>query len=86
MLPRDPTRADLLAFLAPLAFSYEADDFDTECAAYWYAADFHGGLFSNLYSALSVSPFRPGMLDSAPWPDSPAELLYLALVNATPET
>jgi hypothetical protein len=34
--------------------------FDIEEAAYWIAADYHGGQWSSLYSALSTSPYSPG--------------------------
>jgi hypothetical protein len=34
--------------------------FDIEDAAYWLAAHHHGGQASNLYAALSASPYRPG--------------------------
>lgn len=49
----------------------EADDhdgcgcrFEIECAAYWLATHYHGGQWSNLYSALSVSEYRPGAAES----------------------
>jgi hypothetical protein len=60
--------------------------FDVEEAAYYLAAHWHGGQSSNLYSALSTSPFRPGPCD-AELPDDPEDedceryastLLYLA--------
>ena len=34
--------------------------FDVEEAAYYIAAHWHVGQWSNLYSALSLSPFKPG--------------------------
>ncbi len=50
---RDPTRAEMLAFLAPL-YAGETDDCDRECAIYWFANEWHGGQSSNLYSAIPL--------------------------------
>lgn len=58
----DPTREEMRAFLDGVASHYEADDFDIEEAMYAFAASHHGGQGSNLYAALSLSPFRPGPL------------------------
>ena len=33
---------------------------DAEIAIYWFAGDYHGGQWSELYSILSTSPYRPG--------------------------
>jgi len=52
----DPTRDEMLTALAQSS----ADEFDIEAAIYWFASDWHGGQSSNLYSALSTSPYRPG--------------------------
>lgn len=38
--------------------------FDIEEAAYYLASHYHGGQWSNLYSALSTSPFKPGRLST----------------------
>jgi hypothetical protein len=88
---KDPTREDMLAFLQTekliLTGSYIAseDDFDIEEAIYWFSADYHGGQWSNLYSALSTSEFRPGM--NARRPYAFAKDLYNMLVDeyANPE-
>jgi hypothetical protein len=55
---KDPTREEMLAYLSDYAPS-EEDDFFCEEAMYWFACDHHNGQWSNLYSALSTSPFRP---------------------------
>lgn len=54
----DPTYAEMLDHLKPLFI--DADDGDLAEAIYWFASDYHGGQWSNLYSALCTSPFRPG--------------------------
>jgi hypothetical protein len=54
----DPTRDETLTALQG------ADEFDIEAAIYWFANDWHGGQWSNLYSALSTSPYRPGLSES----------------------
>ncbi len=63
---RDPTRQEMLDHLATLPFAAETDEFDREEAIYWFAADYHGGQWSNLYSALSTSPYSPGPLTNGP--------------------
>ena len=59
--PADPTREEMLATLATQC-PY-ADEFTTEAAVYWFANDWHGGQWSDLYAALSASPYRPGVLE-----------------------
>ena len=66
--PSDPTRAQMLRALVR-AFSWLRDDqgdtgwkFDVEAAIYWFAYNWHSGQWSNLYSALSVSKYKPGAL------------------------
>ena len=54
----DPTRDEMLTALKG------ADEFDAEAAIYWFANDWHGGQWSNLYSALSTSPYRPALSES----------------------
>ena len=74
---QDPTREEMLEFLAPIAKQYEAEEFDIEEAIYWFAGDYHGGQWSNLYSALSTSPYKPGICTRAP--GETAQELYDAL-------
>lgn len=73
----DPTFQEMREYLAALPFDDERDAFDIECAIYWYSADYHGGQWTNLYSALSMSEYRPGAMESGP--DSVAAILYAAL-------
>ena len=75
----DPTKAEMLVFLAPMAAG-EATAFDEESAIYWFAADYHGGQWSNLYSALSTSEYRPGPCENGP-EGGIAQMLYDALVS-----
>ena len=53
---KDPTREEMLATIDNLSL----DVIDRESAIYWFASDYHGGQWSNLYSVLSTSPFKPG--------------------------
>ena len=55
----DPTREEMLEFLDKSPFRQEFDEVDVEEAIYWFASDYHSGQWSNLYSALSTSPFEP---------------------------
>ena len=60
----DPTIEAMRAFLTD-QFG-EADEFDREQAIYWFASDYHGGQWSNLYAALCASPFKPGPIAKGP--------------------
>lgn len=74
----DPTRNEMLTFLAGF-YPYEAEQFDREEALYWFANDWHGGQWSNLYSVLSTSPYKPGPCCNGCEPESMAEMLYQEL-------
>ena len=67
----DPTRDEMLTALAQSG----ADEFDIEAAIYWFASDWHGGQWSNLYSVLSTSPYKPG-LSEASCPDEAMDCYY----------
>ena len=56
----DPTRDEMLSLLR--AQCPYADEFSTEAAVYWFANDWHGGQWSDLYAALCASPYCPGAL------------------------
>ncbi len=75
MTHQDPTREEILSYLA----NYEGDEFDKEEAIYWFANDWHGGQWSNLYSVLSTSEYRPGPMTNGPESGSMSELLKLEL-------
>lgn len=81
MATNDPTREQMLEALAPMlaVLGTEADPSDVECALYWYANDWHGGIHSNLYSVLSMSDYRPGAIECGPEDDSIAAMLYVEL-------
>lgn len=49
-----------------LAAALTADEFSREEALYWWCADHHEGQWSESYSVLSTSPFRPGPLSNGP--------------------
>lgn len=81
----DPTRAEMLktlvrAFRAP---RWDRADwkFDIEAAIYWFSDNWHGGQWSNLYSALSMSPYRPGPLCRGPERYSAQIDMYAHLVE-----
>lgn len=71
---RDPTRDEMLAFLRSQGCE---DDGDAIEAIWWFGCFYHGGMWSNLYSALSTSPYRPSPI--AEGPDDP--YWYDALVH-----
>jgi hypothetical protein len=73
----------MLAYLADAL--PESDDFDREEAIYWYACSWHGGQWSNLYSALSTSESSPGIISSAPEPGSMGEMCLEELETHWPE-
>lgn len=78
MTARDPTADEMRVFLRG-QFGDEPDAFDIEGAIYWFANDWHGGQASNLYSALSMSEFRPGPCCKGPERDSFEEICYQEL-------
>lgn len=57
---QDPTRDEMIAFLLSRPCRSDEDRDSAEVAAYWFASEWHGGQFTNLYSALSTSPYSPG--------------------------
>lgn len=69
MVNADPTRDEMLDFLRS-EWGADADEFDLEAAIYWFAYEAHGGQWSNLYSALSTSPYRPSPIASGPEEES----------------
>ena len=83
----DPTRRELMRVLQPYraCITREADrdgwDMARETAIYWFAYTYHGGQWSNLYSVLSTSPYRPGRLESGVDQDSWEGYLFEVLVN-----
>jgi hypothetical protein len=79
MTMQDPTRNEMLTFLCGLSPG-ETDSFDWEEAIYWFAANYHGGQSTNLYEALSASPYSPGPLRNEPSEGMPTEL-YQELVS-----
>lgn len=76
---KDPTKQEMMSFLAKQFGKEEGFRDDAEAAIYWFANFNHGGQWSNLYSALSTSPFRPGRIARGPQPDSAEEMMYQAL-------
>ncbi len=75
---QDPTKDEMTAFLQS-QFGPDLEPFDLEGAIYWFANDYHGGQWSNLYSALSTSPFNPGPICRGPEKDTMEEMCYDAL-------
>lgn len=57
--------------------------FSVECAIWWFANDYHEGQWSELYSILSTSQYRPSPLSrSIEDEDDPdARMVYQALVE-----
>lgn len=83
----DPTRRQLMRVLQPYRahLTREAGrggwDMARETVIYWFAHTYHGGQWSNLYSVLSTSPYRPGRLENGVDPDSWEGDMFKALVN-----
>lgn len=59
---QDPTHDEMMSYLRAAWPEMELEILETdgEVAIYQFAADYHGGQSSNLYSALSTSVFDPG--------------------------
>jgi hypothetical protein len=67
----DPTIEEMRSFLC------DAEEFDREQAIYWFASDYHGGQWSNLYAALCESQYQPSPIERCP----DGEDCYQALVE-----
>lgn len=82
----DPSRDDMVKYLSHQVTNtpqIDCDIADLEAAIYWFAANYHGGQASNLYRALSASPYRPSRTEgSAGDAGHDALLLYNHLVGA----
>lgn len=74
----DPTLQEMMDFLG-VQFGTEFDETDKAEACYWFASDYHGGQFTNLYAALCASEFHPGPCSNGPEKESSAEMMYEAL-------
>jgi len=61
---KDPTYDEMKSVLTKKAKSWGLDETDIEVAIYWYASDYHSGQYSNLYSALSKSEYKPGRMET----------------------
>ena len=75
----DPTRRQMLTHLSQAYDLTEYAD-DAEIAMYWFAHDYHGGQWSELYAVLCGSPYRPGVLTNSVKKEDPlAGLMYREL-------
>lgn len=92
----DPTRAQMRKYLIGIwpAITYERFNkrsidqiFDLEMAMYYFAREYYDGQWSNLYSVLSTSEYRPGACqlgfdDASTREENPiAFSLYCALIR-----
>ena len=62
---KDPTHAEMYAFLTSQACGEDDLRFDFEEAIYWFASDYHSGQWSNLYAVLCASEYTPSQLSRA---------------------
>lgn len=67
-MAKDPTFEDMIEFLKKTykglidVNSYEEFTVPASIAIYWFGSAYHGGQWSNLYSALCQSEYRPGRM------------------------
>ena len=73
----------MLAFLVG-RYGNESKD-DAEVAIYWFASDWHGGQWSDLYSILSTSPYRPGPFGTLESEGEQVEMMYHDLESEFPQ-
>ena len=77
-----PSLHDQMVAKAKEKFGNEADEFDIEAAIYWLASDYHSGQWSELYSTLSTSEFKPGPTHSSVEDEGEmAKMIYDMLVT-----
>ena len=74
----DPTYDELVNLAAPYCDSNPENDIDAQQAIYWFAANWHGGQWTNLYHVLSASKYKPGPLESGVDSESLASIIYEA--------
>lgn len=79
----DPSKRDMLSLLRSKYDRLGYDENSAEIAMYWFAYEYHGGQWSNLYSALSTSKYRPGrdVSSVSDEGDEMAEMMYDDLVS-----
>lgn len=77
---KDPTKDEMLNYLAKSYGREEGFKDDAEVAMYWFASFYHGGQTSNLYSVLSTSRYHPGPIAKGPEPQTSEEMMYEDLV------
>ena len=77
----DATRDEMVTFCDAIAVDATSDEFDYEEAIYWFASEYHGGQWTNLYAALCASPFRPSILARQVNRDGMAGWFYDELVR-----
>lgn len=79
----DPSKREMLSFLRSKYDRLGYDENSAEMAMYWFAYEYHGGQWSNLYSTLSTSKYRPGRNVSSVSDegDEMAEMMYEDLVS-----
>ena len=70
---QEPAKFEMMEFIYPI--SHE-DHLACEVAIYYFAEHYHGGQGSNLYSALSTSPFKPGRISSLDSEGEDVKMLY----------
>jgi len=85
----DPTKEEMVDFLTKKfqglldPQEIDANNFDMEAAIYWFANHYHGGQWTNLYSVLSTSDYKPGPMhrDIKDDESETATMMYDALVD-----
>jgi len=78
---QDPTKEEMMLYIKQQYGGESGWEDDAEVAIYWFSNFYHGGQWSNLYSALSTSPFNPGPIARGPQKDSMEEMMYRDLVS-----
>ena len=80
MSNNDPTREEILGYLEECGYQLDEDNLlDIEEAIYWFCATHHSGQWSNLYSIVSTSKYRPSPLHNGPSTEMSKEI-YKILV------
>ncbi len=84
---QDPTHAEMMeALQSTIAMIGEGGEDDAEVAIYWFASAWHGGQWSNLYSALSTSVYSPGPISTLESEGDAVKMLYNELEQAFART
>ena len=74
-------KEQMMNYLKSLYGSEDEWKNEAEVAIYYFARDYHGGQWSDLYSVLSTSPYKPGPISTMESEGDMVKMMYEDLVS-----